>query len=114
MAMSGHDEQVIAELERQFPIIGDPLGRRRRRVRQWIAVDCIFAIFGLTACLVGLVFWWPGAAIAAGAVTTSVVSMAHLVTRNRKWLTADTRSILRHAWHQARVVGRGMRRVLGV
>jgi hypothetical protein len=114
MAMSGHDEQVIAELERQFPIIGDPMDRRRRRVRQWILVDCIVAIFGLTACLLALVVWWPGAAIAGGAVTVSVASMAHLVTRNRTWLSADTRSILRHAWHQARVVGRGMRRVLGV
>lgn len=113
MAMSGHDEQVIAELERQFTT-GDPMERRRRRILRWLLVDLVMIVSGLMACLAGLVLWWPGAAIGGVVVAVCVASTAHVVTLNRAWLVTETNSLLQRAWHRIRVWGRGLRRVLDV
>jgi hypothetical protein len=113
MAMSGHDEQIIADLERQFAT-GDPTRRYRRRFVRWLLVDLMMTMSGLMGCLVGLVVWWPGAAIAGGVAAIGIGGAAHVVSVNRTWLTVETQCILQRAWLRFRVWGRGLRRMLDV
>ena len=97
MALSGYEERVIADLERQFAP-GDRLVRLRRRVGYRLACECIVAFAGISVCPFGLVLWWPAAVIAVSFVAVAPLSFASDLSRNRRWIRRDALQRCEHRW----------------
>ena len=108
MALSGHDQQVIAGMEAHFPQ-GDLLIRLQRRVISWMLAELATTLFGLAGCLLGFALWWPAGACSLAVASLAAVGLVRQLSRSRLWLSESAEKRLKRGQMRTVLAARAVR-----